>query len=197
MEACACRCLRCLLLVMCTHSFAKEALTLHLARSESHERYFGCNLMHRKVLASFYQHLTAEAPPPRLSRSARGRITAEDNDRARAGARCAGLSPTDAPIADSAKASGIDRTTLYRRFERGRAEKNGIIRHFRHTLMGRRRCLRCLLLVMCTHPFAKKALTLHLAHGEGHEHYFGCNLMHRKVLASSHQHLMAEAPRGL
>ena len=26
------------------------------------------------------------------------------------------------------------------------------------------RCLRCLLLVMCTHPFAKKALTLHLAH---------------------------------
>ena len=123
MEACACRCLRCLLLVMCTHSFAKEALTLHLARSESHERYFGCNLMHRKLLASFYQHLTAEAPPLQLSRSARGRITAEDNDRARAGARCAGLSPTDAPIADSAKASGIDRTTLYRRFERGRAEK--------------------------------------------------------------------------
>ena len=25
------------------------------------------------------------------------------------------------------------------------------------------RCLRCLLLVMCTHPFAKEALTLHLA----------------------------------
>ena len=94
------RCLRCLLLVMCTHSFAKEALTLHLARSEGHERYFGCNLMHRKVLASFHQHLTAEAPPPRLSRSARGRITAEDNDRARAGARCAGLSPADAQDAD-------------------------------------------------------------------------------------------------
>ena len=56
------------------------------------------------------------------------------------------------------------------------------------------RCLRCLLLVMYTHPFAKKALTLHLAHSEGHERYFGCNLMHRKVLASSHQHLMAEAP---
>ena len=55
-------------------------------------------------------------------------------------------------------------------------------------------CLRCLLLVMCTHPFAKKALTLHLARGEGRERYFGCNLMHRKVLASSHQHLMAEAP---
>ena len=35
------RCLRCLLLVMCTHPFAKEALTLHLARSEGHERYFG------------------------------------------------------------------------------------------------------------------------------------------------------------
>ena len=56
------------------------------------------------------------------------------------------------------------------------------------------RCLRCLLLVMCTHPFAKKALTLHLARGEGRERYFGCNLMQRKVLASSHQHLMAEAP---
>ena len=57
-------------------------------------------------------------------------------------------------------------------------------------------CLRCLLLVMCTHPFAKKALTLHLARSEGHERYFGCNLMHRKVLASSHQHLIAEAPVG-
>ena len=45
------------------------------------------------------------------------------------------------------------------------------------------RCLRCLLLVMCTHPFAREALTLHLAHSEGHERYFGCNLMHRKVLA--------------
>ena len=44
-----------------------------------------------------------------------------------------------------------------------------------------KRCLRCLLLVMCTHPFAKKALTLHLARSEGHERYFGCNLMHRKV----------------
>ena len=55
------------------------------------------------------------------------------------------------------------------------------------------RCLRCLLFVMCTHPFAKKALTLHLARSEGHERYFGCNLMHCKVLASSHQHLMAEA----
>ena len=38
-------------------SFAKEALTLHLARSEGHERYFGCNLMHRNVLASSHQHL--------------------------------------------------------------------------------------------------------------------------------------------
>ena len=55
-------------------------------------------------------------------------------------------------------------------------------------------CLRCLLLVMCTHPFAKKALTLHLARSEGHERDFICNLMHRKVLASSHQHLIAEAP---
>ena len=25
--------------------------------------------------------------------------------------------------------------------------------------------------------------------------HFGCNLMQRKILASSHQHLMAEAPR--
>ena len=40
----------------------------------------------------------------------------------------------------------------------------------------------------------KKALTLHLARSEGHERYFGCNPMQRKVLASSHQHLMAEAP---
>ena len=53
------------------------------------------------------------------------------------------------------------------------------------------RCLRFLLLVMCTHPFAKEALTLHLPRSEGHERYFDCNLMHRKVLASSHQHLMA------
>ena len=55
-------------------------------------------------------------------------------------------------------------------------------------------CLRCLLLVMCTHPFAREALTLHLARREGHERYFDCNLIHRRVLASSHQHLMAEAP---
>ena len=47
-------CLRCLLLVICTHPFAKEALTLHLARSEGRERYFGSNLMQRKVL----RHLT-------------------------------------------------------------------------------------------------------------------------------------------
>ena len=57
-------------------------------------------------------------------------------------------------------------------------------------------CLRYLLLVMCAHPFAKEALTLHLARSEGHERYLGCNLMHHKVLASSQQHLMAEAPRG-
>ena len=56
-------------------------------------------------------------------------------------------------------------------------------------------CLRCLLLVICTYPFAKEALTLHLARSEGHERYFGCNLMHCRVLASSHQHLIAEAPR--
>ena len=57
-------------------------------------------------------------------------------------------------------------------------------------------CLRCLLLVMCTHPFAKKALTLHLARSKGHGPYWGCNLTHRKVLASFHQHLMAEAPQS-
>ena len=38
-------------------------------------------------------------------------------------------------------------------------------------------CLRCLLLVICPHPFAKKALTFHLARSKGHERYFGCNLM--------------------
>ena len=48
---------------------------------------------------------------------------------------------------------------------------------------------------MCTYPFAKKELTLHLARGEGRERYFGCNLMQRKVLASSHQHFSGgEAP---
>ena len=47
---------------MRTHLFAKEAPTLHLARSEGHEHYFGCNLMHCKVLVLFYQHLMAEAP---------------------------------------------------------------------------------------------------------------------------------------
>ena len=56
------------------------------------------------------------------------------------------------------------------------------------------RCLRYLLLVMCAHPFAKEALTLHLARSEGCERYFDCKLMQHKVLASSHQHLMAEAP---
>ena len=34
------RCLRCLLLVMCTYPIAKESLTLYLARSEGDERYF-------------------------------------------------------------------------------------------------------------------------------------------------------------
>ena len=58
----------CLLLVMCTHPFAKEALTLHFARSEGHERYCGCNLMHRNVLASFHQHLMAEAPISTIQR---------------------------------------------------------------------------------------------------------------------------------
>ena len=30
-------------------------------------------------------------------------------------------------------------------------------------------CLRCLLLVMCTYPFAKKVLMLHIARSEGRE----------------------------
>ena len=47
---------------------------------------------------------------------------------------------------------------------------------------------------MCTHLLANKELTIHLACSEGCKRYFCCNLMHRKVLASSHQHLMAEAP---
>ena len=41
----------------------------------------------------------------------------------------------------------------------------------RRLIRERRRCLRCLLLVMCTYPFSKKALTLHLARGEGRERY--------------------------
>ena len=40
----------------------KRGAYAHLARSEGHERYFGCNLMHRNVLASSYQHLMTEAP---------------------------------------------------------------------------------------------------------------------------------------
>ena len=44
-------------------------------------------------------------------------------------------------------------------------------------------CLRCLLLVICTHPVAKEALTLHLACSEGRKRYFGCNLMHCKVFS--------------
>ena len=66
----------------------------------------------------------------------------------------------------------------------------------RHRVVSPARVLALFTVVMCTHPFAKKALTLHLARSEGHERYFICNLMHRKVLASSHQHLMAEAPLG-
>ena len=62
-------------------------------------------------------------------------------------------------------------------------------------MLGSDWCLRCLLLVMCTHPVAKEVLMLHLACSEGHERYFGCNLMYPTALASSHQHLMAEAPR--
>ena len=66
---------------MCTHPFAKEALTLHLARSEGHERYFGCNLMHRNVLASHYQHLMTEAPMEgqrKLFKDAREQLYAAD-----------------------------------------------------------------------------------------------------------------------
>ena len=52
-------CLRCLLLVMYTHPFSKEALTLHLARSEGHERYFGCNLT---LIAKSSKHENAKQP---------------------------------------------------------------------------------------------------------------------------------------
>ena len=55
--------------------------------------------------------------------------------------------------------------------------------------------MRCLLLVIYTHPFSKEALTLHLARSEGHERYFDCNSMHCRILVPSHQHLMAEAPK--
>ena len=51
--------MRCLLLVMCTHLFAKKALTLHLARSEGHERYFGCNLT---LIAKSSKHENAKQP---------------------------------------------------------------------------------------------------------------------------------------
>ena len=56
---------------------------------------------------------------------------------------------------------------------------------------GRVWCLRCLLLVMCTHPFAKKAFTLHLSRSEGHERYFGCNLT---LIAKSSKHENAKQP---
>ena len=56
---------------------------------------------------------------------------------------------------------------------------------------------------MCMYPFAKKALTLHLARGEGPERYFGCNLMHRSLLVvfwcvldvrrASHELLVSDA----
>ena len=67
--------------------------------------------------------------------------------------------------------------------------------HYGQRLLFDDGCLRCLLLAMCTYPFAKKELTLYLPCREGRERYFDCNLTQRKVLASSHQHLMAEAPR--
>ena len=83
----------------------------------------------------------------------------------------------------------VMRSTLLRRFLDGTRTASPVAWHVLVT-----GCLRCLLLVMCTHPFAKEALTLHLPRSEGRERYFGCNLMHCKALASSHQHLMAEAP---
>ena len=54
--------------------YGRDTLTLHLVRSEGHERYFGCNLMHRKVLAPSYQHLMAEAPPAARNTLASARI---------------------------------------------------------------------------------------------------------------------------
>ena len=48
---------------------------------------------------------------------------------------------------------------------------NAKTRYYTHRKRFNKRCLRCLLLVMCTHPFAKEALMLHLPRSEGHERY--------------------------
>ena len=148
---------------MCTYPFAKKALTIHLARGEGRERYFGCNLMQRKVLASSHQHLMAEAPR-----------TAEHGE----------LLPK----------SDILESQLARSLEGRDESANKRRNHARYGPGRPEGACAVSLLMMCTYPFAKKALTLHLACGEGRERYFGCNLMQRNALASSHQHLMAEAP---
>ena len=59
-----------------------------------------------------------------------------------------------------------------RAWARRKAEKRGR-RELQRTPSRPVRCFRCLLLVMCKHPLAKDALTLHLARSEGHERYFG------------------------
>ena len=116
------------------------------------------------------------------------------------------LTQIQAPLVSVAADSAYDKEAVYEAIEAhspGRRtrvvippQRNATLSQNSNTAMQERdRCLRYLLLVMCTHPCAKEALTLHLERSEGHQRYFGCNLMHRRVLASSHQHLMAEAPQ--
>ena len=107
---------------MCTHPFAKKALTLHLARSEGHERYFSCNLMHGKVLASFYQHLIAEAPRKlhiAVDRET-GNIVASEltASRARDATRVpALLTQIQAPLVSVAADSAYDKEAVYEAIE--------------------------------------------------------------------------------
>ena len=54
--------------------------------------------------------------------------------------------------------------SIFKRTQRKYVKKAYRVRNWREY-----GCLRCLLLVMCTYPFAKKALTLYLARGEGRE----------------------------
>ncbi len=44
------------------HSYGNLQLDPVLCQNSALLKDHGCNLMHRKVLASFYQHLMAEAP---------------------------------------------------------------------------------------------------------------------------------------
>ena len=50
------------LLGMGTYPLARKALPPHSVHSIGHKHHFGCNLLHRNVLTSHYQQLTAQAP---------------------------------------------------------------------------------------------------------------------------------------